>query len=75
MVSRVSFFTPRVMPNLTSPVVSMMPGTTVVAGTSGLQLMSHFNGARNKFKPTNKLFLSISSERKGEAGNIPQIRW
>lgn len=63
------------MPNLASPVVSMMCGTTVAAGTWGLQLMSHFNGAKKKLKSINRMFLGVSSERKGEAGNIPQIRW
>ena len=63
------------MPNLAIPVVSRMSGTTVVAGTWGLQLMSHFNGAKKKLKSINKMFLSVSSERAVEAGNIPQIRW
>jgi hypothetical protein len=63
------------MPNLASPVVSMMSGTTAIAGTWGLQLMSHFNKAKKKLKSINKMFWSVSNERTGEAGNIPQIRW
>jgi len=34
----------------------------------GVQLMSHFNRAKKKSKSINKLFLSASSERKGEGG-------
>jgi hypothetical protein len=56
VVSRVSFSTPRVLPNLASPAVSMMSGTTVVAGTKGLQLMSHSNRAKKKLKLISKLF-------------------
>ncbi|WP_256675901.1 hypothetical protein [Pseudomonas sp. R5(2019)] len=33
-----------------------------------MQLMSHYNRAKKKFKLINKLFLSVSSERKGEGG-------
>jgi len=68
VVSRVSFLSPHVMPNPASPVVSMMCGTTVVAGTWGLQLMSHFNRARKKFKSINKMFPSVSGERKVRRG-------
>jgi hypothetical protein len=53
----------------------MMCGTTVVAGTWGLQLMSHFKRAKKKLKSINRMFPGVSGERMGEAGNIPQIRW
>jgi hypothetical protein len=35
----------------------------------GVQLMSHFNRAKKKFKSINKLFLSASSEGKGKGGD------
>lgn len=35
VVSHVSFFTPRVRPNPASPAVSLMSGTTAVAGAWG----------------------------------------
>ena len=74
-VLRVSFFTPRVMPNLVSPAVILDVRDDSCCGYQGVvQLMSHFNRAKKKLKLINRLFLSGSSERKGEGGSIPQIR-
>ncbi|CAI8894469.1 hypothetical protein EMIT0P291_300030 [Pseudomonas sp. IT-P291] len=69
VVSHVSFFTPRAIPDPASPTVSMMSGTTAVRVLfEGLQLMSHFNRTKIKPKLISRLFLSISSERKDERG-------
>ncbi len=78
MVSRFSFFTPRVMPNLASPVVSMMCGTKVVAGTWGLQLMSHFNRAKKKLKSINRMFRAREWVRRGiflKSGGKRPVGW
>ncbi|WP_150757792.1 hypothetical protein [Pseudomonas fluorescens] len=64
-----------------SPAVSMMSGTTAVVGTKGMQLMSHFNRAKKKLKLINKMFLIVSSEKKGEegiflkSGDKPPVGW
>jgi hypothetical protein len=44
-------------------------------GYQGAATNEPFQWAKKKLKSINKMFLGFSSERKGEAGNIPQIRW
>jgi len=57
------------MPNLASPAVIRDVRDDSCCGYHGVvQLMSHFNRAKKKLKLINRLFLSVSSEGKGEGG-------
>ncbi|CAI8829178.1 hypothetical protein EMIT0P258_260005 [Pseudomonas sp. IT-P258] len=78
--SCVSFFTPRGMPNLARPAVSMMSGTLRVP-KGGVQLMSHYRRAKKKPRLINRLFLNASDERKAKrgiflkSGGKPPVGW
>ncbi|MCY1178619.1 hypothetical protein D9M73_189770 [compost metagenome] len=60
-MSRVSFFTPRVRPNPTSPAVSMMSGTTAVAGVR--------DGATNEPLPWSEEKTQINEQGVSECFN------
>jgi hypothetical protein len=61
------------MPNLASPAVFMMSGTTAVAGTWGVQLMSHYPEAKKKFNLISELFLDVSNRGRGEWGTFLKL--
>ena len=70
MELHVSFFTPRVM-SRRPPIRD----DSYCGYQGGVQLMSHYPGAKKKLNPINRLFLGFFQARGGGVGNIPQVWW